>query len=229
MDTALHFSGGKDSLACLYLMQEEWDSMYVVWVNTGAAHPDVLEYMKRWKKRLPHFVEIKTNQPKNIEEFGWPADAVPVENSVLGKQISGGDGPLIQSCLECCARNIWFPLHEATVNLGVKYVVKGQRISDARKSTSRNGTQVGDITYLMPIEDWSEEEVFSYLKKVNADMPECYARGEKTGRDCWDCTGYLDDNHARIDNLPEDKKATVRGRIEKIRDAINGSALSSWS
>jgi len=32
----LQLSGGKDSLACLYLLKPKWDDLIVAWVNTGA-------------------------------------------------------------------------------------------------------------------------------------------------------------------------------------------------
>jgi hypothetical protein len=71
--------------------------------------------------------------------------------------------------------------------------------------------------------------VFEFLKDEGAYIPDYYFKGEKTGRDCWDCTAYLDENKARIANLPADRRAIVCGRIEKIRDAIMSSALGSWS
>lgn len=220
IDTALHFSGGKDSVACLHLYEDEWDEIAVLWVNTGAQHPDMLEYMAKWKKRLPHFVEINTDQPSNLRTFGWPVDVLPLENTVFGKEITGNKGPLLQSLYECCARNVWLPLHEATLRLGVKTVIKGQRLNDRRKSTARNGSVVDGVTYLMPLEDWSEDEVFDYLRSVDADMPEGYARGEKTGRDCWDCTAFLDENRTRIANLPTGMRAEVERRVALIGNAV---------
>lgn len=220
MNLALHFSGGKDSLACLHLFKDFWDKMYVIWVNTGAVYPEMLEYMHGWKKRLPHFVEVNSNQPKDIEENGWPVDVLPVNNTALGLAITGKSGPLLQPYLSCCANNIWFPLHEATKKLGVTRVIKGQRIEDGKKSTARNGTVVDGLTYVMPIETWSTEQVFKYLKQVGAELPPGYAEGEKTGRDCWDCTAFLDDNKKRIANLPGDRQAIIRDRLAQIEAAI---------
>ena len=73
MDTALLFSGGKDSLACLYLYRDVWDRLPVIWVNTGAAYPEMIEYMEGWKRRRPHFIEVKT---KRTARFGNPEDQV---------------------------------------------------------------------------------------------------------------------------------------------------------
>jgi phosphoadenosine phosphosulfate reductase len=70
MDTALLFSGGKDSLACLYLNKHRWDSIFVVWLNTSAVDEQTYDYMMKWKKVLPHFVELKSDQPANIGIYG---------------------------------------------------------------------------------------------------------------------------------------------------------------
>jgi 3'-phosphoadenosine 5'-phosphosulfate sulfotransferase (PAPS reductase)/FAD synthetase len=219
IDTALHFSGGKDSLACLYLMRDRWSEIYVMWVNTGAADPSIVEYMDGWKERLPYFVEVKSDQPANVAQFGWPSDVVPARNTALGSQVCGG-GPLIQSCYDCCLANIWYPLHRATLELGVSTVIKGQRASDKRKSTATNGQQVAGVTYRMPIEAWSDTDVFDYLAGVNAIMPPGYGRGETTSRDCWDCTGYLDENAKRIANLDAPRRDEINNRLRAIRRAV---------
>jgi len=224
IDTAIQFSGGKDSLACLYLYRERWDTTYVVWLDTGAAYPEMIEYMEKWKQRLPHFIHVKSDQPSNVRERGWPVDVLPVENTLVGRMITGNDGPLMQSYLDCCAVNIWVPLYNACKKLGIKYLVKGQRGDDRRKSLAVDGQVVDGIQYVMPIQGWTEEQVFQYLKDVEADMPPGYGMGEKTGRDCWNCTAYLDDNRKRIYNLPEDKRAEMLRRLA----IIDGSIEKQW-
>jgi 3'-phosphoadenosine 5'-phosphosulfate sulfotransferase (PAPS reductase)/FAD synthetase len=219
--TALHFSGGKDSLACLYMYRHRWKDMYVVWANTGSLYPEMQAYMDKWKAILPHFVEVKTDQPKQIAENGWPVDVLPVNNMPLGRVISGSDGPLMQPYTSCCATNIWFPLHEATLKLGVTEVIKGQRVEDGFKSLARNGTEFQGLTYIMPIEDWTTDEVFAYLNMMEVELPPGYTDGEKTGRDCWDCTAFLADNQRRIANLPEDRKNEIKRRLGIIKKSID--------
>jgi 3'-phosphoadenosine 5'-phosphosulfate sulfotransferase (PAPS reductase)/FAD synthetase len=221
MDTALLFSGGKDSLACLYLNKHRWDSIFVVWLNTGAADEETYEYMMMWKERLPHFVELKSDQPSQVEAYGWPVDVLPVNNTHIGKHITGEEGPLMQPYLNCCASNIWFPLHEGVKALGVTRVIKGQRNDDEKKSVSRNGDTRDGITFEMPIQDWTEDDVWEYLDYIDADIAPGYIAGEKTGRDCWNCTAYLSDNKKRIANLPADKKQEVLRRLGIIKAAID--------
>ncbi len=220
IDTALQFSGGKDSLACLYLNRHRWGDIYVVWLDTGAAYPETFDYMMRWKERLPHFVHLKSNQPEDIVKNGWPVDVLPIENTHLGKAITGNKGPLMQSHLECCARNIWFPLFQGTVDLGVKTIIKGQRSADRRKSVATDGLEFAGVKFEMPIQDWTDKQVLSYLKEVGAELAPGYKDGEKTGRDCWDCTAYLDDNMRRISNLPRQRQEIVWERLSEIDHAI---------
>ena len=106
IDTALCFSGGKDSLACLYLNKYRWNDIYVVWVNTQAVYEEQYDYMMKWKKKLPHFVEVKSNQPLSIYENGWPVDIVPVTSMVTGKIISGNTGPMFQSWIRQKSRSL---------------------------------------------------------------------------------------------------------------------------
>lgn len=218
--TALQFSGGKDSLACLYLYRERWDDIYVVWLNTGAAYLEMEAYMARWKERLPHFVELRSDQPAQVAREGWPADVVPINNTLSARAFLNSDGPLIQSYLNCCANNIWAPLHQGTLALGVTEVVRGQRKDDQRKAPFASGHTQDGVTYTLPIENWSEADVWDYLKSVNAELPPGYGLGEKTGRDCWDCTAYLDENAQRISNLPPDRRAVVENRIGQIARAV---------
>jgi phosphoadenosine phosphosulfate reductase len=105
--------------------------------------------------------------------------------------------------------------------LGVTKIIKGQRLDDRRKSTSKNGQIIDGIEYIMPVENWTEKQIFDYLAEVGADMSPGYGLGEKTGRDCWDCTGFLDDNRKRIDNLPDAKREEMLRRLAIIRKAID--------
>ena len=40
---ALELSGGKDSVACLYLLRHQLHKITVYWLNTGDAYPETLD------------------------------------------------------------------------------------------------------------------------------------------------------------------------------------------
>lgn len=220
MRTVLQFSGGKDSLACLYLYRKQWDEITVAWLNTGAAYPDVVAYMEGWKRRIPNFVEIRSNQPRNVELNGFPSDVVPLRYTPFGRsQVAGSESFRIQSYFQCCHDNIWIPMHRAMKELGATTIIRGQRVADHRKSSVRDGAVVDGVTYRMPIESWSDADVFGYLKECGAELPPYYST-EKTSRDCWSCTAYRDESVRRVRNLPAEQRAEVERRLRLIREAI---------
>ena len=223
MKTALHFSGGVDSLACLYLYREQWDQILVCWLNTGAAYPDVVESMRKWQQRLPNFIEVKSDQPAQIAQCGYPADVVPLRYTTIGRAVFQESGFKIQASHFCCSQNIWQPMHQKMKELGVTRIIRGQRLSDKRSSPARSGYKADGIEVIFPIESWSREQVIDYLRDAGAEIPAYYST-ELTSRDCWDCTAYLDENVERIRHMPERMKSVVIGRLAEIRSAIASEA-----
>jgi 3'-phosphoadenosine 5'-phosphosulfate sulfotransferase (PAPS reductase)/FAD synthetase len=221
--TALEFSGGKDSLACLYLWREKLDETVVLWVNTGDAYPETIEQMQRVREWVPNFHEVRADQPRVIEHYGFPSDVVPVLNTPLGQACTREPGVRIQSFMDCCARNIWIPMHEAVKALGVTRVVRGQRNDERRTAPIRSGHVEDGIEYLFPIEDWSEREVYEYLQSVDAPIPDYYQQ-ERTSRDCMHCTAYLDESSERIRNLPKIQRDIVLHRIRAIAAAVRAES-----
>jgi len=221
ISTALHFSGGKDSLACLYLYREHWDEILVCWVNTGAAYPEIVELMRKWRDRLPHFLEISSNQPGQIERNGYPCDVVPLSYTPMGRGVvKSAQTYKLQSAWQCCAENIWLPMQAEMKRRGIKLIIRGQRKDERRTNGLSSGHTEDGIEYIFPIESWSAEQVFKYLKDVGAEIPAHYD-SELTSRDCWDCTAYLDENVERIRNLPEGRRSEVIRRLASIRDAVS--------
>lgn len=221
IETAIQFSGGKDSLACLYLYREQWNEILVCWVNTGAPYPETVERMREWQSRVPHFLEIKSEQPAQIEKNGYPCDVVPLSYTPMGRGHvkSAGDFRL-QSYFQCCAENIWIPMQLEMKKRGITKIIRGQRKDERRTNGTSSGYVEDGIEYIFPLEDWSEQQVFDYLRLVGAEIPEHYAR-EKTSRDCWDCTAFLDENVERIRNLPDDRRHEVLRRLAVINSAIS--------
>lgn len=219
LTTALQFSGGKDSLACLHLWEDMLDETVVLWVNTGAAYPETIRQMERVAARVPHFKEVRTDQPANIEQYGLPADVVPTINTSWGRLSTSEPGPKIQSYIDCCAGNIWIPMHNAVREMGLTRIVRGQRNDERRTSPIRSGQIVDGIEYVFPLQDWSREQVMEYLRNVGADIPGYYEH-EQTSRDCWSCTAYLDESRDRIRRLPSELREVVMMRIRGIHKAV---------
>lgn len=217
--TALQFSGGKDSLACLYLWRDKLDETVVVWCNSGAAYPETIAQMERIKAWVPNFLEVRGNQPAVIERYGYPSDVVPVLSSPHPACVHNQAKVRIQSFIDCCARSIWAPMYAAVKALGVSKVVRGQRNGETLTGPVRNGHIYDGIEYILPIQDWSEADVLEYLKEVGAELPEYY-QTERTSRDCWSCTAYRFESRERTNNLTGEQREIVFARLEQIRAAI---------
>lgn len=200
MRTVLQFSGGKDSLACLYLLEPRWSEITVAWVNTGAAFPETIALMERVRTQVPHFLEIAAEQ--SIERDGYPADVLPIAATSAGHLFEGETGPRFQSRYSCCAAALWAPMQKAMRELEATTIIRGQKLSDAKKTPIRSGQVVEGITYEFPLEDWTDADVRHFLAEKKVSLPENY-RYMSTSLDCWNCTAYLSENAGRLQYLQE--------------------------
>lgn len=216
---ALAFSGGKDSLACWLLCRNE--DPYVIWVNTGKAYPETLKLVDLIRAQTDKFIEVKTDQAAQNAVHGLPSELVPIDWTSDGMQIAGAKPVRIQSYLQCCWQNISGPLHEATKKLGVKFLIRGQRIDEHHKSPSRDGSVVDGITYLQPIEQWTREQVLDFISE-HMDVPDHFGL-DHSSMDCYDCTAFLGQSIDRAEwslvRWPELHRAHIR-RLEQVAQAV---------
>lgn len=229
----LQLSGGRDSVACLYLMRPLWDRMTVYWLNTGDAMPETLDIMNQLCMMLPSFVEIDGARNVVWREHGMPSDIVPSSNRPLGIIGSGSNAPLIQDRYDCCARTIMMPMHQRMIDDGITLIIRGQKNSDKLKSPIRSGYEEDGIQYLFPIEDWTAEQVDSYLKQVNAPVSRVYEMLSTTP-DCLTCpawweegrAAYLHKYHPEAYTEYQSGLATIREALEPHFQAFNAEISS---
>jgi len=225
LTTALQFSGGKDSLALLHLWQAKLARTLVCWVNTGAAYPETVEQMKQVRETVPHFLEITSDQPGDVSVNGYPTDLVPLHFTTQGRSaVVTNHHYRVQDSFRCCSTNIWWPLHKAVKERGIQTVLRGQKLVDKYKAPYPSGYSEDGVTYIFPLEQWTDEQVFKYLKHHNVNIPEHYLKGEKKSHDCWSCTGYIDEDAGRIANLPHHQREEVMRRLRVINAAIQVQA-----
>ncbi|HEU4854959.1 MAG TPA: phosphoadenosine phosphosulfate reductase family protein [Nitrosospira sp.] len=189
----LALSGGKDSMACLHLMQDSLDC--AIYVDTGKAYPEtdtVIEYAKS----LIQVITVHSDRDAQNQRQGIPAEVVPVDWTREGQAFTGHKPALIQSYLTCCFENIGLPLFLKAQELGATELVYGQRNEDNHKSSARDGDVISGIKRIHPIEDWTTDQVIDYLDS-RMEVPAHYYINHSS-LDCYDCTAYRRDSQDRI-------------------------------
>lgn len=193
---ALQFSGGRDSLACLYLMRPYWDRLTVYWCDTGAAYPETIALMEKVRDMVPNFARIEGRQPQVIEAFGIPSDIVPVNATPVGRFVGDEAAPLIQDRYSCCIRSMMEPTHERMIADGITLIIRGQKQKDRLKSRVRSGDAHDGIEYLFPIEDWDTAQVMRFLKDEGAPLPRFYEMLNGMP-DCMTCSAWWEEGAAK--------------------------------
>lgn len=217
---ALQLSGGRDSIACLYLMRPYWDRLTVYWCDTGAAYPETLQTMATIREMVPHFAVIQGNQPAVIEQYGIPTDILPASSTPMG--INGsGKGELMQDRYSCCLRSIMLPLHTRMVQDGITLIVRGQKNADRLKSTVRSGESNDGIEYLFPIEDWDSRKVMAYLTEQGAPIPRFYEM-LNAALDCMTCSAWWEEGAAKyLKRYHHDQFLENQSKLNRINQAVS--------
>lgn len=217
---ALQFSGGRDSIACLYLMSEFLDRITVYWLNTGDPFPETLRTIEQVQKMAPHFVEVRGRQPEVINEFGLPSDLVPASRTPLGLFGSGDAGILIQDRYSCCLRSRMIPLHERMIADGVTLIIRGQKDSDREKGILKSGDVDSGIEYLFPLESWSNSDVMKYLREQHATIPRFYEMLDEAP-ECMTCSAWWENGAAKyLKRYHFDAYKQVQERLDAINQAV---------
>jgi phosphoadenosine phosphosulfate reductase len=219
---ALMYSGGKDSLACLYLAKEYLDRAYVVWVDTQANFPEIEEAMLALN--LPNLIRVESDQPASIAANGYPVDVVPVDYTKHGQEYSNVRKPLLlRNYMECCSENIWAPARNAIQALGITAVIRGQRADESHGAPITSGYVEDGVEYVLPLEGWTQQQVLEFLHSEGVDVSGRLSMAHSS-LDCWNCTAYCNHSKERMAyvkaNHPE-KHAHVVALLKQIDNAVN--------
>jgi 3'-phosphoadenosine 5'-phosphosulfate sulfotransferase (PAPS reductase)/FAD synthetase len=182
----LAFSGGKDSMACLFLLRNTIDC--ALFVDTGKTYPET-QAMVEFASTIVPVQIVETNQDAQNAREGIPSDIVPVNWTRLGQQMTGPKPVTVQNYMICCFENIALPLVNAAKALKADEIVYGQRENEAHRSTSKNGDRVEGMIRLHPIEGWTSQQVLRYLETQMQVPPHFYIINHSS-LDCYDCTAY---------------------------------------
>lgn len=225
MKTVLQFSGGKDSTALMYLT--DLDQVTVLFADTGATFPHLVRHVHETCEKLnANLVVVKppVDVFEHTKTFGLPADVVPVEASaMMAPFMNPSPKQLLQSYVHCCGAMLWDPLFKYIKEHGVDHVLRGSKKSDRRVGVGPK-VEVDGITYESPLWDWSDEDVFTYLKDQGVSLPEHYEKINDS-LDCWICTAHLahhgDEKIKYIREKYPDLWPVVSERMAKVKTVLS--------
>jgi 3'-phosphoadenosine 5'-phosphosulfate sulfotransferase (PAPS reductase)/FAD synthetase len=220
MKTALAFSGGKDSWACLWLHRDRLADITVIWVNTGKNYPELLATIEKARALCPNFVELIVDRDGQNSHHGIPADVVPINWTRQGQQFTGAKPVTIQPYLLCCYENIVMHLQGYCKAQGVTHLIRGQRNDEGHRSSARDGDVVDGIVYLQPIENWTGDEVLEFVGRHMA-LPDHFQFAHSS-MDCYDCTAYATESKDRIAHM-KDHHPILFAEYDKRKTALNNA------
>ena len=216
---ALQFSGGKDSLTCLYLLREQLDNVRVYWVNTGDTCVETMDVIKKVMPWVPHFTEIRTDVKEWRRVNGNPTDLLPASCTPIGMMYGMGEQPLTGR-FDCCYANLMHPLHQQMLDDGVDAVVRGTKVADTGKIPHEGHTPFYEI--ILPLRDWSHQDVFDYLDSVGAPKNPVYEHMKYVGApECMGCTAWWEDGKAEYYTAKHPERLEpYRIALSTVRDSL---------
>ncbi len=232
---ALHFSGGKDSLACLYLLRKlVEEGLPVYWLHTGDTIPETVEVVEQVRAWIPVFREIRSDVIGWRAANGMPSDVTTAQSSWIGRQY-GMSGTALASRMDCCWNNLMRPMHERMLADGIDLVIRGTKLSDTGQVPTVGAGDPYEV--VLPLLDWSHADVFAYLDQVGAPRSPVYDTFRAiSAPECLHCTAWWDDGKAAYlkqrhpEVLPEYRiglqtiRAELARRMQELDDELKECA-----
>ncbi len=228
----LLFSGGKDSIVMAYLAKKAfWPAKLpfpLMHVDTGHNFPETMEYRDRFIKELGAELVVASvqeaiDQGKVFEEQGHNASRNSLQTVALLEGLENGQydaalGGGRRDEEKARAKERFFSHRDA---FG-QWDPKNQRpelwnIFNGRK-------QHGEHFRVFPLSNWTEMDIWQYIKLENIDLPNLYFSHE---RDCFIRNGVIMAVTEFTKPLDSETVERMRVRFRTIGDTTcTGAALS---
>lgn len=188
-------SGGKDSLACLYLLRDHLRKMTIYHHDTGDLVPETRAVVREVEAMCPNFVRIQGDVRGWIAEHGMPTDLLPYSTHAIG--VSGGEsGAKLVTRYFCCFVNLMWPVWDRVKSDGNTLCIRGTKKADFPQPPTKSGETHEGVEIWHPIDDWSNDDVQAYLRSVNAPRNAIYDHMENAP-ECARCTGWWNEHRAK--------------------------------
>lgn len=218
---ALSFSGGKDSLACVYLLRPVLDRVTVYHNDTGDLLPEVREVVEHVRAMCPNFVAIRGDVDGWIEKNGMPTDLLPYTAHPIG-QMSGQARHKLVTRYECCFANLMWPVYERIKADGNTLVIRGTKNCDLPKLPAKDGDRMDGMEVYLPLADWTNADVFAYLRSVGAPISRIYDHVENSP-ECARCSAWWGERRAAyLKQFYPDLWAGYAERLRAVAAEISG-------
>ena len=214
---ALQFSGGKDSLACLYLLRPFIErGLPVYWTHTGDTIPETLEVIEQVRAWVPDFRVIEVDVIAWKAEHGLPSDITTAQSSWIGQQY-GMTGTKLVGRFECCWANLMQPMHQRMLADDIDMVIRGTKLADTGRVPASGATDCYDV--VLPLEHWSHADVFEYLGQAGAPRSKVYDHFKSiSAPECLHCSAWWDDGKAAyLKALHPDKVPQYQVNLQSVR------------
>lgn len=204
------FSGGKDSTVVLHLARQVDKDIVAQWTNTGVESSETVKFCRS----IPNLVELHPEKTfwQCIDEFGWP---------VLKEKV-------VSDSVNCCYWLKKKPGFEWAEKEKMEVVITGMTAAESRVRAhllARCGPlyihKETNQWRCHPIYDWSEREVWDYIKDNNIPYNEAYDHGcRRVG--CLPCTAYKNWQGELYRTNPQMYAIVVKKRSELTKDGTFG-------
>lgn len=229
------FSGGKDSLVLAHILKPYKDLFELVWINTGAMFPHMVEFIRDYGKQF-NFVELSSDQPKRLAEVGLPAYIVPSYNTVNAILWTEGERKaVITDWRPCCTDLRTLPMIDYANEIDSTLIIHGQRDLDnggLPTDTDVKGVKLHGLIY-----NWTTSDIYNYIEENKIQLPEQYTyigksdtykyqEGMNLSLECWNCTANISNEKInymrdRYPELLEEFKINIAAVYDSVFDDIN--------
>lgn len=189
---AFQFSGGKDSVAALFLLREHWSRLQVYFCDGGDTPAETQAVVRHVAAMVPRFSRIAGRVLETRARYGLPTDLLPWSSAPAAHHHNSGESPLMQDRVACCSRSIMAPLHERMVQDGITLIIRGQKDADAHKGQFRSGDTADGFEFLFPVQDWTDDMCLEAMLASGVPMPNYYSAGLRHSGDCATCTAWCE-------------------------------------
>jgi phosphoadenosine phosphosulfate reductase len=192
--------------------------------DTGDLLPEVREIVEHVKGFAPNFVHLRQDVAAWIAENGLPSDLVPYTAHAFAGVV--GDRAAIVSRYDCCVSNLMMPLWERIKADGVTLLIRGTRHGDFPRLPALSGEAHDGVEFLYPLQDWSADDVFAYLRSVGAPICRVYEIGDQAP-ECARCTAWQNVGMgAYLRRHHPDLFADYRARMNVVLGAVGPVAAT---